>query len=293
MLNLTSIRKVSVNNKPYYLHTDILNKLPFFDDCIKDNNEEISITLDNVDDKVVEELFVYLYTLLLNKSKVISGLDAFKLYLFSDYFCIDVVKDMRHCDCKRGCYKCCYNEETLYNIQTNQTDRKALYEYSIQNNQFEKLVIFVKKYQINYEITDFDVVDLEIINKIKNWYYVSDVNYLLANYSLDIVLNIFETKYLYQGYEKSELYNYETTKFDTLDNLVDDSCVDFCKLISKILDISSLEVKKRIIDDILIKGDISYYYYKYKIKSEPYKFSPETNLYKLYQIDKKVENNNQ
>lgn len=302
MLNYSSIRKISVNNKPYYVHTDVLKKMPFFDDFIKNNDEEINITLDNVDDKTVTELFKSLYKSLVN-TREINDYEAFKLFLLGDYFCID-----------------------LYSYGNDNPNKKELVNYAIENNQIEKLAIFSKKVQIEYNLFEHQNIDFETMNKLKDLYRIREINYVWTTKCLDIVFEIFNTKkiQLYkidvndEYYEDSILFHCIFGKKNfciILHATVNDALVDFCGIISDFLDcdddtiykkISSLrpckikeefmesslyEIKKRIINDILIKGKLCKYYYFYKTAehtdNERYAVC---KLKKIYGVEK-VENN--
>lgn len=274
MSSYSSIRKISINNKQYYLHTQILKKMPFFDDCIKDNDEEINITLDNVDDDIVVDFIDCLYeTIKSNKTK--DALDRFKLFILSDYFCIDIVKD-----------------ENIHKV-----NKKVLLDYAIQNNKIDQLAAYCKENRIEYNLIYFCSIDFEIINKLKYSYSIGEINHILNTESLETILKVFETKSIENiSCEHSVLnwfYLTEEALLNAIKSAKDDVLVIFCALISGILESNTKKMQQVIIDTVFIgNNSLCRIFYQYKTGNIHHNTYSIEKLYDIYHIEK-VENNNQ
>lgn len=228
MHKYSTISAIKINGIEYMVHKHILQDIPFFDDFIKDSNEEIDIQIDqDIDSDLVVLLIDNMYGSKLHIRSDTNYIRLFNLFRIADYLCVNIKYKKKHYDCIL---------------------LKDAVDYAIENdliNQFAKFVDYFD-FTGKIDITSFsNYMNYEIIIKINNIFHISDISYLLKNNYDEIAIKIL----------KNNKWNANTfnSNIDTF----------FSESLAKLRKKDNVEHNKIIINFILQKKWIAFanYYY--------------------------------
>ena len=170
MSKYSSIKKVIIKQKEFYVHTNMLSKLPFFEDFIESNNDEIKIEYDDVDDNIIDLFIDNLYGVPIKK---IECVELFKLFKFADFLCVNLV---------------CF--------QNGDVPKTDLLKYVYEKKDIDALLKFQKWFNIEFSVEELLVVaaDDDFIMQVKTSFTITDLNSLLDNKKHGLVVKVFRDK---------------------------------------------------------------------------------------------------
>lgn len=171
MSKYSSIKKVIINDNEFYLHKNMLSKLPFFEDFVKSNDDEIKIEYtDDIDTNTIELFIDNLYNVPIAK---IGYLELYKLFKFADFLCVNLV---------------CFHKKDIPN--------NDLLKYVYERNEIDAFLKFQKWLNIEFGIKDLlnNGANDDFIMQIKTSFTIMDLNDLLDNKKYDLIIKFFKNK---------------------------------------------------------------------------------------------------
>lgn len=230
MHKYSTISTIKINGIPYNIHKHILQNIPFFDDFIKDSDEEIDIQIDqDIDSDLVVLLIDNLYGSKLEIKSDVNYIRLFNLFRLADYLCVDI-----KCDSNK------YENILL----------KDAVDYAIENDLIDEFAKFVESFGFagKISVASFsNYMNYELIIKINKIFRISDITYLLQNNYDEIAIQILENN----KWNRNILY-IDFNRF-------------FSILVKKLSKKDNIEHNKIIIEFILNEKHIEFSHYYYRI----------------------------
>lgn len=247
-----AVSTIKINNIQYVIHKELLKNIPFFDDFIKNNNEEIHIQVDDdITPEIVNMLIDNLYG---NKINIyhMDNLKMFNLFRLADYLCIDVTFKTLECD--------------LFN--TNYL--KDTFNYAYDKKLIDDFIRYIDYFELDIPMNTFlDHMNFDLVTKIKRKYDINEMNELFNHNYFNFVVEIFRNNLL-----------------------INVSCMGFLKTffdnVIELLEKNNIEDNKVTVDFIVNNKDLKSKFSAYKYGE---KYSKDGLKQKLAQdyCDEKVE----